>query len=364
MNVPFLSLLDTYKELKPELDAVYHRFMLSGHYVLGPETEAFENEFAKFCGVQHAIGISNGLDALVLILRALDIGPGDEVIVPSNTFIATWLAVSQVGAICVSVAPDEKTFNLDPKKIEAAITSKTKVIMPVHLYGHPAEMDLIQAIAKKHNLYVVEDAAQAHGAEFKGVKCGAMSTAAAFSFYPGKNLGAYGDAGAITTNDAQLAKKIKILRNYGSEVKYAHQFKGYNFRLDELQAGFLRVRLAHLNEWNQRRRKIAAVYQEQLQGTQVQLPYEQNGCLSSWHLFVVQVPARDLMQKFLSENGITTLIHYPKPSAKQTAYADGGYRETEPYHADRLLSLPIGPQMTIEQATYVCEKIKQFLQKY
>lgn len=364
MNVPFLSLLDTYKELKPELDAAYNRFMMSGHYVLGPETDAFENEFAQFCGVKHAVGISNGLDALVLILRALEIGPGDEVIVPSNTFIATWLAVSQVGAIPVSVPPDEKTFNLDPKKIESAITSKTKAIMPVHLYGHPAEMDTIQSIAKKHKLFVIEDAAQAHGAEYKGIRCGAMSTAAAFSFYPGKNLGAYGDAGAITTNDSDLAKKIKILRNYGSEVKYAHQYKGYNFRLDELQAGFLRVRLAHLAEWNKRRRLVAAVYNDQLRGTQVQLPHEQVGCVSSWHLYVVQVPAREAMQKFLSENGITTLIHYPRPSSQQLAYADGGYRELESYNADRLLSLPIGPHMTTDQAAYVCEKIKQFLQKY
>ncbi len=360
MKVPFLSLLDSYKELKPEFDAAYFRVMESGHYILGSEVEKFETEFASFCGVKKCLGVSNGLDALVLILKTLGIKAGDEVIVPSNTFIATWLAVSQLGARPVSVAPNPETYNIDPLKIKAAITSKTKALMPVHLYGNPCAMDEISAIAKEHGLFVIEDAAQAQGATYKDRKCGSLGTAAGFSFYPGKNLGAFGDAGAVTTDDPEIYEQIKALRNYGSEKKYYHSLKGYNYRLDELQAAFLRVRLAKLNEWNLRRKMIANYYLETLAGSPLKLPVVSDGINSSWHLFVVEVENREAFQKHLESKGITTLIHYPLPPAGQKAYADNSFLESEKYDATKLLSLPIGPHLTMEQAAYVADEIRKF----
>ena len=258
--VPFLDLRATYLELKDELDAAYARFMNSGWYILGEEVEAFENEYAQYCGVQHCIGVSNGLDALWLMLEAYGVGPGDEVIVPSNTYIATWLAVSRVGATPIPVEPDPLTCNLDPARIEAAISPRTAAILPVHLYGQSADMDPIQAIADRHGLLVLEDGAQAQGARYKGRRVGSLGNAAGISFYPGKNLGAFGDAGAVTTNDAAIADKLRSLRNYGSKRKYYNEVKGYNCRLDGLQAAFLRVKLAKLDEWNDRRRVLASTY--------------------------------------------------------------------------------------------------------
>ncbi len=266
MNVPFLDLKTPYYEIKEELDAAWHRVMASGWYVLGQEVESFEHEFAAYCEAKHCVGVGNGLDALYLILRAMEIGPGDEVIVPSNTYIATWLAVSMTGATPVPVEPDEVSYNIDPALIEAAITTRTKAILPVHLYGLPADLEPILKIASRHGLRVLEDAAQAHGARYKGKRIGAHGDAVAWSFYPGKNLGAFGDGGAVTTNDRHLAEKLRALRNYGSRVKYVNEVKGVNSRLDPLQAAVLRVKLKYLDEWNERRKRVASLYLERLAG--------------------------------------------------------------------------------------------------
>lgn len=310
--------------------------------------------------------MANGLDALHLIVRALDIGPGDEVIVPSNTFIATWLAVSYAGATPVPVEPDPRTYNLDPARIEAAITPRTKAIMPVHLYGQPAEMDVINAIARKHGLKVIEDSAQAQGAHYKGQRTGGLGDAAGHSFYPGKNLGAFADAGAVTTNDAQLAGRVRTLRNYGSKVKYHYEAQGINSRLDEIQAAFLRVKLRHLDEWNARRQKIAATYLSQLStsNSQLTLPFVPDWATPVWHLFVIRHPQRDRLQQKLTEAGIGTLIHYPIPSHLSDAYAkaESGKHKAEMPLAEALaatvLSLPIGPHMTMEQAQAVVAAIQ------
>ncbi len=334
--------------------------MTSGHYILGPEVENFELEFAEYCGVKKSIGISNGLDALVLILKALGIKPGDEIIVPSNTFIATWLSVSQLGAVPVSVSPDPITYNIDPSRIEKAITAKTKAIMPVHLYGSPCDMSPILEIAQRRKLHVVEDAAQAHGAMYGNQRCGSFSIAAGFSFYPGKNIGAYGDAGAVTTNSDEMYEKIKTLRNYGSEKKYYHSFKGYNYRLDELQAAFLRVRLAHADEWNLRRKRIANLYLENLKDLPLKLPQVLPNSTSSWHLFVIETEKKEALQKYLLAKGITTLIHYPVAPAQQVAYQDGSFIEENKYDASKLLSIPIGPHLTAEHAKYVAHEIRKF----
>ncbi len=266
-NIPFLNMKAPYQELRKELDEVYHRVMASGWYILGEEVESFEQEFAAYCGVKHCIGVGNGLEALHLILRAYGIGPGDEVIVPANTYIATWLAVSYAGAQPVPVEPDESTYNLDPDRIEATITPQTKAILVVHLYGQTAEMDAINTIARKYGLKLIEDAAQAHGARYRTKRAGSLGDAAGWSFYPGKNLGALGDAGAVTTDDDELADKIRMLRNYGSKVKYHNLAKGYNSRLDEVQAAFLRVKLKYLEEWNARRAHLADLYCETLKHT-------------------------------------------------------------------------------------------------
>ncbi len=349
MKIPFLDLAAAYRELQPEIDAAVARSLASGYYIGGPEVEAFESEFATYCGATHAVGVANGLDALHLALRAMDVGPGDEVIVPSNTYIATWLAVSQCGATPVPVEPDARTYNIDPALIEAAITSRTKVILPVHLYGQPADMDPILAIARKHGLRVLEDGAQAHGARYKGQRLGAHGDAVAWSFYPGKNLGAMGDGGAVTTNDAQLADRIQVLRNYGSRVKYVNEVRGYNSRLDPLQAAILRVKLAHLEEWNSRRSDIATRYQAGLADCGLTLPFVPEWAAPAWHLYVVQHPQREVMQKALSEAGVGTLIHYPIPPHLQGAYADFGLGKglfpiAEHIH-NQVFSLPMGPHL-------------------
>lgn len=363
MKVPFLELKPTYDELRAEFDAAYHRVMDSGYYLLGKESEAFEGEFAAYCQVKHCIAVGNGLDALHLILRAYEIGEGTEVIVPANTFIATWLAVSYAGATPIGVEPDAKTGNLDPARIEAAITPRTKAIMPVHLYGQPADMDPINAIAKKHGLKVIEDSAQAQGARYKGRRTGALSDAAGHSFYPGKNLGAFSDAGAVTTNDDQLADQVRTLRNYGSKKKYFHDFKGFNSRIDELQAAFLRLKLKKLDAWNARRQAIAARYLSELAGVAaVTLPVVPSRVEPVWHLFVIRHAQRDALQQRLAAEGIGTLIHYPVPAHLAGAYQDlGGKPGDFPLSetaAQTVLSLPIGPHLSAAQVDQVIAAVK------
>ena len=369
MNVPFLDLNAPYQELKTELDSAYRRVMESGWFIMGAEFEAFEHEFAAYCGVKHCIGLGNGLEALHLILRAYGIGEGDEVIVPANTYIATWLAVSYSGAVPIPVEPDLRTYNLDPNLLEAAITPKTKAIMPVHLYGQPAEMDPILQIAEKYNLKVIEDAAQAHGTLYKGRLSGGLGQAAGFSFYPGKNLGALGDAGAIVTNDDTLADQVRMLHNYGSKVKYYHDVKGFNSRLDEMQAAFLRAKLTHLDEWNERRQKIAAYYLRTLADLPgLTLPYAPAWIAPVWHIFAIQTPHRDALQQFLKSKGVGTLIHYPVPPHLSKAYAELGLTKgvfpiTEAI-ASSELSLPMGPHLSLDEAEYVVNMIREFISRY
>jgi dTDP-4-amino-4,6-dideoxygalactose transaminase len=354
--VPFLDLREGYLELQTELDAAYRRVMRSGRVLLGEETIAFEQEYARFCEVKHCVGVGNGLDALLLVLRAWEIGPGDEVIVPAHTFIATWLAVSNVGAKPVPVEPDPETYNIDPSRIEKAITPRTKAIIPVHLYGQPADMDPILAIAKKHGLKVIEDNAQAQGARYKGRRTGGLGHAAATSFYPGKNLGAFGDGGAVTTNSKKLAAKIYKLRNYGSVVKYEHKLKGINSRLDELQAAFLRVKLKRLDLWNLKRKQIAKHYLKIMKPYQksIQLPKLPLWAEPVWHLFVIQFENRARIKNILSSNGIETLIHYPKPPYRQKAFrkefANPNQFNITDSICQRALSLPLNPFQS-EQTT-------------
>ena len=358
MQIPFLDVGAAYRELKPEIDAAIARVLDSGWYILGPEVDAFEAEYAAYCEAEHAIGVANGLDALHLALLAMGVGPGDEVIVPSNTYIATWLAVSQCGATPVPVEPVEATYNIDPARIEAAITPATRVILPVHLYGQPADLDPILAIARKHGLRVLEDAAQAHGARYKGRRIGAHGDAVAWSFYPGKNLGALGDGGAVTTNDPELADRIRVLRNYGSRVKYVNEVKGFNSRLDPIQAAVLRVKLRVLDEWNARRRGIAQRYLEGLAGGELVLPQVPEWAEPVWHLFVVRHPERDALVKRLNEAGVGTLIHYPVPPHLQAAYAEmefgvGAFPVAERM-AGEVVSLPMGAQMAAEAVEVIC----------
>ncbi len=361
ISIPFLDLGAAYRELQIEIDAAVSRVLASGHYILGPEVEAFETEFAAYVEAKHGIGLANGLDALHLALRAMGVGAGDEVIVPSNTYIATWLAVSQCGATPVPVEPVEATYNLDPSRIEAAITARTKVILPVHLYGQPADLDPILAIARKHGLRVLEDAAQAQGARYKGRRIGAHGDAVAWSFYPGKNLGALGDAGAVTTDDPALADRIRVLRNYGSRVKYVNEVQGYNSRLDPIQAAVLRVKLRHLDAWNARRAAVAKAYLDGLRDTGLMLPHVPDFAEPAWHLFVIRHPQRDALQKRLGEAGIGTLIHYPIPPHKQSAYAAASFSaDAFPVAsriADEVLSLPMGPHLSSPSAQSVVQTL-------
>jgi len=361
VKIPFLSVKDAYDELQHEIDDSIHRVLRSGWYLLGNELAMFEQEFEAYCETKHCIGVANGLDALHLILRALNIGGGDEVIVPANTYIATWLAVTYAGATPVPVEPDERTYNIDPGLIEKAITRRTKAIMPVHLYGQPADMDPINEIAQQHGLKVIEDAAQAHGARYKGRRAGALGDAAGFSFYPAKNLGALGDAGAVTTNDDEIAAKVRLLRNYGSEKKYYNEAKGFNSRLDELQAAILRVKLQHLDDWNARRNEVASFYLQSLASADIVLPDVPEAVKPSWHLFVVRSHDRDTLQERLTTSGVGTLIHYPVPPHLQKAYAElqylpGAFPISESM-ANEVLSLPIGPHMSKEQPDYVASQL-------
>ncbi len=347
--IPFLDLKAPHVELHDEIAEAINRVVSSGWYILGPEVDAFESEFAAYCEASHCVGVANGLDALHLALRAMDVGPGDEVIVPSNTYIATWLAVSQCGATPVPVEPDERSFNIDPSLIEAAITPRTKVILPVHLYGQPADLDPILTIARKHGLKVLEDGAQAHGARYKGKRIGAHGDAVAWSFYPGKNLGALGDGGAVTTSDPEIADRIRVLRNYGSRVKYVNEERGFNSRLDPIQAAVLRVKLKYLDEWNARRAEIAARYQAALAGTALVLPAAPEWANPVWHLYVIRTPQREAMQRHLTDAGIGSLIHYPIPPHLQQAYASLGYKPggfpIAEIMANEVLSLPMGPHL-------------------
>jgi dTDP-4-amino-4,6-dideoxygalactose transaminase len=361
MKVPFLDLGASYRELKPEIDLAVARVLDSGWYILGPEVEAFEAEWAAYCEAKHAVGLANGLDALILALRALDVGPGDEVIVPSNTYIATWLAVSAVGATPVPVEPDPATHNIDPARIAAAITPQTKVLLPVHLYGQPADMDPILALARQHGLLVVEDAAQAHGARYKGRRIGGHGDIVCWSFYPGKNLGALGDGGAITTDRADLAEKVQVLRNYGSRVKYVNEVQGVNSRLDPIQAAVLRVKLKHLDDWTDRRRTIADVYNQGLAESGLILPQVPEWADPVWHLYVIRSAERHALQARLGAAGIGTLIHYPIAPHMQDAYAELGIAAAALPLARQLaaemLSLPIGPQFGLKEADVVMRSI-------
>lgn len=349
MKIFFLDLKTAYLELQPEIDAAIKRVLESGWYILGEEVDAFEQEYAAYCEAKHCVGVANGLDALHLALLALGVGQGDEVIVPSNTYIATWLAVSQCGATPIPVEPDAATYNIDPARIEVAITPRTKVILPVHLYGQPADMDPILAIARKHGLKVLEDGAQAHGARYKGKRLGAHGDVVAWSFYPGKNLGAFGDGGAITTDDPEIADRIRVLRNYGSRVKYVNDVRGFNSRLDPIQAAALRVKLKVLDTWNARRAPIANRYQTELTYAGLTLPFVPEWAEPAWHLYVIQHPQRDALQKQLSEVGIGSLIHYPIPPHLQQAYASAGFVKGQFPIAEQIanncLSLPIGPHL-------------------
>jgi dTDP-4-amino-4,6-dideoxygalactose transaminase len=365
MHVPFLDLRAVYAELAAPLDDAYARVAASGWFILGPELQEFERDFAAYCGARHCVGVGNGLDALHLALRAAGIRPGDEVIVPSNTFIATWLAVTYAGATPVPVEPDRRSYNIDPAVIESAITPRTRAIVPVHLYGQTAAMDQIQFVADRHGLAIIEDAAQAHGAGYRSAKAGTFGSAAAFSFYPGKNLGALGDGGAVVTNDDEIADSLRLLRNYGSRVKYQHDGLGFNTRLDPLQAAFLRAKLEVLDDWNDRRRAIAARYISGLTGiADVIVPVTADGCEPVWHLFVIRHPRRDALQRYLGDRGIDTLIHYPVPPYLSGAYAALGLtRGSFPIAeeiADTVLSLPMGPHLNDAQADYVIDCVREF----
>ncbi len=365
MKVPFLDLKASYVELKREMDTAYSRVMESGWYILGEEVERFEQEFAEYCGARHCVGVGNGLEALHLILRAVGIGRGDEVIVPANTYIATWLAVSQVGAKPVPVDVEANSHSMPEELISQAVTSRTKAIIPVHLYGLPADLDAVNSVARKYNLLVVEDAAQAHGARYKEKKVGVLGDAAAFSFYPGKNLGAVGDGGAVVTNDSGIAEKVRLLRNYGSKVKYHHEVAGYNSRLDPLQAAFLCVKLRYLDAWNVRRKALAASYLNDLKHVVgLTLPFVPAWADPVWHVFPVFCQQRNDLQSFLEDCGIGTLIHYPIPPHLSSAYGGYGWKQGDfPVSESisrRELSLPIWPQMDEYERLLVTQAIKQF----
>ncbi len=361
--IKFLDMNPMHDKIKKEILKSIEKVYDSNWYILGEEVEKFEEEFAKYCSTKYCIGVGNGLDALHLILRGYNIGKGDEVIIPANTYIATALAVSYAGATPILVEVNEKTYNIDYSLIEKAITNKTKAIIVVHLYGQPCDMDNINKIAKKYNLKVIEDNAQAQGALYKGKKTGSLSDAAGISFYPGKNLGALGDAGCITTNDKILADKVRSLRNYGSSKKYYNDYKGFNSRLDEIQAGILRVKLKYLDEWNQERKDIAKIYMENID-SEIILPYVLEDTSPVWHQFVIRSQKRDELQEYLKQNGIDTMIHYPVPIFKQKAYSEMKFLEKDfnitSDICDTILSLPIYPYIDKEDIKYICNVINKF----
>ncbi|MDX2074364.1 MAG: DegT/DnrJ/EryC1/StrS family aminotransferase [Alphaproteobacteria bacterium] len=359
-RVDFLDLARLHRALSAPLAEAFAQVLDSGWFVKGPQLEAFEAEFAAYCETRHCVGVANGLDALHLLLRAYGIGPGDEVIVPSHTFIATWLAVSQCGATPVPVEPDARSYNLDPARLEAAITTRTRAILPVHLYGQPADMDPIMAVAQKRHLVVIEDAAQAQGARYKGRRVGSLGHAAATSFYPGKNLGALGDGGAVLTADAAIAERVRVLGNYGSAVKYEHTQAGYNSRLDEMQAAFLRVKLRVLDDWNARRRAVADYYTQQLAGAGVTLPFVPDWAEPVWHLYVVRSAARDALQQRLAAQGVGTIIHYPTPPHRQpcyTPFAQAVLPLAEQF-AREVISLPMSPLQTQDEMAQVVKAVR------
>lgn len=362
MQVPFLDIKRLHHHIRQELNDVFQHVMDSGNFIMGSELDAFENEFASYCEVKHCIGVGNGLEALHLLLLAYGIGPGDEVIVPSNTFIATWLAVTQCGATPVPVEPDLRTHNIDPSLIASAITNHTKAIIPVHLYGQPADMDAINLIAIQYGLVVIEDAAQAQGSRYKGRRAGSLGHAAATSFYPGKNLGGMGDGGAVLTNDDAIADKVRRLRNYGSTKKYKHDLAGYNSRLDELQAAFLRVKLRYLDDWNTRRREIAKTYSSLLEGSGNVLPLVLENVEPVWHLYVIRSDKRDLMKIHLEKKGVSTVIHYPTPPHNQACYANNkfGRLPISEKLAHEVLSLPMSPDLSTQEIQHVVDSISSF----
>lgn len=364
MNVPFVSFKPLEKELDVELRSAFERVYENSWYIEGREDESFENAFADYCGVNYCVGCGNGLDALMLSLKALGISDGDEVIIPSNTYIATALAVTYVGATPFFVEPDIRTYNIDPARIEKAINGKTKAIIPVHLYGQPCNMDPIMEVAQKHNLFIIEDCAQAHGATYKGQKIGSFGDIAGFSFYPGKNLGALGDAGAITTNNKTLANMVRALGNYGSDYKYHHIYQGNNSRLDELQAAFLSVKLLHLERMNHDRRRIAEKYMAGIKNLKLILPFVIDGAEPVWHIFAIRCKERDVLENYLKEAGIGTNKHYPIPMHLQGAYRElhiskGALPIAEEISATEL-SLPMYYGMTDEEIEYVIEKLNSF----
>jgi len=366
MTVPILEMKSPYLELKQELDEAYERVMLSGWYILGEEVDSFEAEFATYTGAKYCVTVGNGLEALHLILRAYGIGPGDEVIVPANTYIATWLAVSYAGGVLVPVEPDPSTYNIDPNRIESAITPRTKAIIAVHLYGQAVDMDSINQVAKKYNLRVVEDSAQAHGSLYKNRKAGTLGDASGWSFYPGKNLGALGDAGAVTTDDPDLADRVRVLRNYGSRVKYENEVQGFNSRLDPLQAAFLKVKLKYLDDWNARREMAAGRYRSALQSARdLVLQTVPEYCRPCWHQFVIRHPQRDWLMNELKQHSIGTLIHYPIPPHLSKAYQNMSFKKGDfpitEMLAQTVLSIPIGPHFKDEEQSFVMDTLIRVL---
>lgn len=367
MTIPLVDLKAQFRSIEEEIKGAISRVVENTAFILGKEVELFEQEFSLYTGAKFVVGVGSGTDALHLALRALGVGQGDEVITTPNSFIATALAVSYVGAkpIFVDIEPD--TYNIDPSKIEEAITSRTRAIIPVHLYGHPADIDLVMDVARSHDLKVVEDACQSHGAEYKGKKTGSIGDIGCFSFYPGKNLGAYGDGGAITTNDRAVAERIKMLRNYGEGQKYYHESKGFNSRLDAIQAAVLRVKLLKLDAWNEGRRRNAGLYNKLLGNLDIMPPIERDYAKHVYHLYVIHVSRRDDLLGYLKSKGIYAGIHYPIPIHLQKAYVDldyssGAFPITERY-AGEIISLPMFPELTEEQIGYVASEIKKFLSK-
>lgn len=364
MEIPFSTFTHMHQQIKPQMMDAFQRCYNKGWFIQGEEYYLFEREFAAFCDVKHSIGVGNGLDAIFLTLRAMGIGAGDEVIVPSHTFIATALAVIYAGAAPVFCEVDEESFNINPKNIEEKISEKTKAIIAVHLYGQTADMDRINAIAEEYNLYVIEDSAQAHGALYKGKKAGSLGDAAAFSFYPGKNLGALGDAGAVTTNNKEIAQRIHTLGCYGSTQKYVHELKGVNSRLDELQSAFLRIKLEYLKEWTEERQRIAEKYSKGITNPNIKLPVISPHCEHVWHLFVIRCKSRKELQSYLSDKGIGTTIHYPIPMHLQTAFKELGYKKGDFPIAEALsntvLSLPLYIGMKDEEIRYVVNALNEF----
>lgn len=364
MQIPFVDLVSQTQEIGPLIEPKIKAVLTKGDFILGNDVAEFEKEFSKFCGTSQGVGVASGLDALEMALRAVGVQAGDEVITAANTFIATLLAVARIGAKPVLVDCDPENYNIDPKLIEKAITPKTKAILPVHLYGQPADMDPIMEIAKRKNLFVIEDACQAHGSTYKGRPCGSLGHMSAFSFYPGKNLGAFGDGGFVATNDAALAEKVRMLRNYGQRVKYHHDVLGFNSRLDTIQAAILRVKLQRLAGWNEKRRANAALYGKLLAGSSFVLPKVMPYSTHIYHLFVVRAQAREAVQQFLTGKGISTGIHYPIPTHQTKAFASLGYQDgdfpvTERY-AKEILSLPMFPELSEAQVTYVAEAMREF----